>query len=279
MQQLGISNWGMPQIGFERFARFAAELGFAGVELTVLPAWSTRIEAIDRAATDRWRGLLGELGLALPAIAAHSPLLDVDEAALADSYGRLNRAIELARELCPENPPAINTTIGGSSGAWDAQRQQALERLGPLLDRARAAAVDIALEPHVGSALHTPEQTAWMLDQLGRQNLGVNFDYSHFLAQGIALGHSVDLLAADTVHTHLKGVKGRWPDHEFLVPGEDDYDYAEELWLMDAAGYAGFQTLEVSVMVQRRPGYDALESARLGHATLQRAFRAAGLKI
>ena len=277
MQRLGISNWGMPQVGFEPFVRFAAELGFAGVELTVLPAWSTRIEDVGPATVCAWRELLDELELDLPAIASHSPLLDVDAETLAASYDRLHRAIGLARELCPEDPPAINTTIGGSTGAWDSQRQLALDRLGPVLEAARTAAVDIALEPHVGSALHTPQQTAWVLDQLGRQNLGVNFDYSHFLAQSIDLKHSVDLLAGDTLHTHLKGVSGRWPDHEFLVPGEDDYDYAEELRLMEAAGYDGFQTLEVSVMVQRRPGYDPFESGRLGHATLQRAFSAAGL--
>ena len=224
-----------------------------------------------------WRDLISELDLELPAIASHSPLLEVDEEILQSGYRRLLGAIDLARELVPDRPPAINTTIGGSVGDWEGKRWLALDRLGPVLEAARTAGVDIALEPHVGSALHTPEQTVWVLDQLGRQNLGVNFDYSHFLAQDIDLQTSVELLAADTLHTHLKGVCGRWPDHEFLVPGEDDYDYAKELRLMEAAGYRGFQTLEVSVMVQRRPEYDAFESARLGHRTLQRAFQAAGL--
>lgn len=277
MQQLGISNWGMPQIGFEPFARFAHELGFAGIELTVLGNWSTRMEDITPVDVRTWRELISELGLELPAIASHSPLLEVDEETLQSGYRRLLGAIELAQELVPGRPPAINTTIGGSVGDWEGKRQQALDRLGPVLEAARSAGVDVALEPHVGSALHTPLQTAWVLEQLGRENLGVNFDYSHFLAQDIDLQESVDLLAGDTLHTHLKGVRGRWPDHEFLVPGEDEYDYAEELRLMQAAGYRGFQTLEVSVMVQRRPGYDPFESARLGHATLQRAFGAAGL--
>ena len=277
MQKLGISNWGMPQIEFESFARFAHEMGFAGIELTVLGNWLTRLEDITPEDVDRWRELISELGLELPAIASHSPLLEVDQETLQNGYRRLLGAIDLARELAPDNPPAINTTIGGSVGNWQGKRQLALERLGPVLEAARAANVDIALEPHVGSALHTPEQTVWVLEQLGRENLGVNFDFSHFLAQDINLQTSVDLLAADTLHTHLKGVSGRWPDHEFLVPGEDDYDYAEELMLMESAGYDGFQTLEVSVMVQKRPGYDPFESARLGHTTLQRAFRAAGL--
>ncbi|MDE2702651.1 MAG: sugar phosphate isomerase/epimerase [Chloroflexota bacterium] len=277
MQQLGVSNWGMPQIGFEPFARFAHELGFAGIELTVLGNWSTRLEDITPVDVRTWRELISELGLELPAIASHSPLLEVDEETLQSGYWRLLGAIELARELVPGRPPAINTTIGGSVGDWEGKRHQALDRLGPVLEAARSAGVDIALEPHVGSALHTPRQTAWVLEQLGRENLGVNFDYSHFLAQDIDLQESVDLLAGDTLHTHLKGVRGRWPDHEFLVPGEDEYDYAEELRLMQAAGYRGFQTLEVSVMVQRRSGYDPFESARLGHTTLARAFIEAGL--
>ncbi len=106
---------------------------------------------------------------------------------------------------------------------------------------------------------------------------GSDFDFSHFLAQGLPLDRAVELLGPDTIHTHLKGVRGRWPDHQFLVPGEDDYDYATELKLMAAAGYRGYQTLEVSVMVQARPDYDPFASARLGYAVLTRAFAAAGV--
>jgi sugar phosphate isomerase/epimerase len=43
---------------------------------------------------------------------------------------------------------------------------------------------------------------------------------------------------------------GRYPDHEYLVPGEGDFDYARYLAAMDTAGYSGCVTVEISVMVQ-----------------------------
>lgn len=275
--KLGLSNWGMPGVKFDAVCSFAASTGFAGVELTVLPAWATRIEDLDPTAVGKIATLLDDLGLGLPAIAAHSPLIGVDYRVLQAGCERIRKAIELSVALDRPSHPAINTTVGGDPGNWEDDRQKILERLGPLLESARSAGVAIALEPHVGSALHLPEQTAWVLDQLGRECLGVNFDFSHFLAQGLPLDRAVELLGPDTIHTHLKGVRGRWPDHQFLVPGEDDYDYATELKLMAAAGYRGYQTLEVSVMVQARPDYDPFASARLGYAVLTRAFAAAGV--
>ncbi len=275
--KLGLSNWGMPKIGFDDFVRFAARTGYCGIELTVLPNWSTRLSTLTPGVVSSCRGLLAELDLDLPAIAAHSPLLSDSRVRVTDSELRLRRAIDLALEFDPIDPPAINTTVGGAPGDWENDRAKVLDRLGPLVEYARAAKVAIALEPHVGSTLHTPQQAVWVLGELGTEGLGVNFDYSHFLAQGIAVAEAVNQLAPHTLHTHLKGVAGRWPDHKFLVPGEDDYDYAGELALMDAAGYCGYQTLEVSFMVQDRPAYDPFESARLGYQTIAAAFTQAGL--
>ena len=62
-------------------------------------------------------------------------------------------------------------------------------------------------------------------------------------------------------------------------PGEGDFDYARYLTAMDAAGYDGCITVEISVMVQRRPGYDPAEVARRSFATLTAAERAVGVAL
>jgi sugar phosphate isomerase/epimerase len=67
------------------------------------------------------------------------------------------------------------------------------------------------------------------------------------------------------------------PDYEFLIPGEGDFDYVRYLREMEKAGYRGYITVEVSVMVQRRPGYDARAAATLSYETLSRAFRESGV--
>jgi len=46
---------------------------------------------------------------------------------------------------------------------------------------------------------------------------------------------------------------------------------------MQAAGYNGFITAEVSVMVQRRPNYDPFFHAQLAYWTLRKAFYVAGI--
>ena len=46
---------------------------------------------------------------------------------------------------------------------------------------------------------------------------------------------------------------------------------------MQAHGYSGFITAEVSVMVQRRESYDPLAAATLSYQTLSRAFVEAGI--
>src|SRR5215216_6774995 len=86
-------------------------------------------------------------------------------------------------------------------------------------------------------------------------------------------------LAPFAVHTHVKDQRGRAPDYEFLVPGEDDFDYGRYLAAMEQAGYQGFITVEISKQVQTRPDYDAAATAARSFATLVAAAEQAGLTL
>jgi len=85
----------------------------------------------------------------------------------------------------------------------------------------------------------------------------------------------VPILAPVAVHTHVKDERGRVPDFQFLIPGEGEFDYARYLRAMRAAGYDGYITVEVSMMVQRRPDYDPLAAASQSYAVLAAAFHKA----
>jgi sugar phosphate isomerase/epimerase len=76
----------------------------------------------------------------------------------------------------------------------------------------------------------------------------------------------------------VKDQKGRLPNHEFLIPGEGEFDYVSYLKAVQSAGYDGFVTVEVSVMVQRRPDYDPFAAAELSYKTLSQAFEKAGIE-
>jgi sugar phosphate isomerase/epimerase len=89
---------------------------------------------------------------------------------------------------------------------------------------------------------------------------------------------SVAMLAPLSLHTHVKDERGIAPDHAFLIPGEGEMDYPRYLTLMRDAGYDGHIVVEISLMVQARPDYDALAAATQSYDVLSRAFETAGIE-
>ena len=276
--KLGYSTWGMPKVPVDEALAHLAGLGFDGVELTVIPGYTTELSKLDAVERSRIRQLLQKHRLMLPAIAAHSSLLSNDKETHAANMARLKGAVDLAVEWAQGDIiPAIDTTPGGKPAEWDAVRDLLVERTRELVEYAQARNVTIAMEPHVGAVIDTPEKVLQLLALVDSPYLKVNFDISHFNIQGLAIEETVAALAPYTVHTHVKDERGLVPDFEFLIPGEGDFDYVTYLKAMQAHGYDGFISVEISIMVQRRPDYDPLAAATLSYETLSRAFIEAGI--
>ncbi len=276
--QIGYSTWGMPEVTIDDALGHLAGLGFTGVEPTVIPGWSTELDTLDDGERRRIRALFDDHGLDMPAVAGHRSLL-AEGAEHDENWRRLTGAVDLCAGWAPAGgaPPSLDTTLGGRPDDWEPRRDFIVERVGQLVEYGAAAGVVIALEPHVGSALDTPERTVWLLQQIDSEFLKLNFDISHFEVLGLPTDQTVAALAPHSVHTHVKDQRGRSPAHEFLIPGEGPFDFAAYLRAMDGAGYRGYITAEVSMMVQRRPGYDPLAAADFTYRTLDKAFREAGL--
>ena len=145
------------------------------------------------------------------------------------------------------------------------------------MDYCAAREVVLAIEPHVGDGLSTPERSLWLIEEVNSPNLKLNFDISHFEIQGMPTAEVVQLLAPHSVHTHVKDQRGLVPDFEFLIPGEGPFDFVRYLKLMRQVGYSGYITAEVSMQVQGRPDYDPMAAAELTYRTLDAAFREAGI--
>lgn len=276
--KLGYSTWGMPTVPVDVAIRHVSRLGFDGIELTVIPGYTAELNTLDSAKRAEINRLLKETGLALPAVAAHRSLLAIDPDAHAENMARLKGAVDLAVDLALDGqPPAVNTTPGGQPDEWETHKRLLIERTGELVEYARLRGVTIAMEPHVGAIIDTPAKMLDLLDLVGSPNLKVNFDISHFNIVGMSIEETVSALAPVSVHTHVKDERGLVPDFEFLIPGEGEFDYVTYLQAMRSHGYDGFITVEVSVMVQRRPHYDPLVAAAQSHAVLSRAFTEAGI--
>ncbi len=277
--RLGYSTWGMPTVPADRAIAELARIGFDSTELTVIPGWSSELDTLDAAERKRLRGLLDSHGLRLAAIAGHRSLLATDPAEHRENLRRLHGAIDLAVDLAgAEGVPSLDTTAGAAPGQWEQVKDRLVDELGRLCDYAAARGVLVGIEPHVNSSLNQPATVLWLLEQVRRPNLRVAFDISHFNVQGIPIEVSVPALAPHSCFTHVKDERGVVPNFEFLIPGEGEFDYVRYLKAMRAAGYEEDICVEVSIMVQRRPGYDPIVAAEQSYATLARAFEQAGIE-
>ena len=167
----------------------------------------------------------------------------------------------------------------GTPETYAADRAALAERFGELAQHAARTGGVLALEPHVGQAMDQPEKVVWLMQAVDSPHFRLNLDNSHFEVMGRDMDEYVPMLVPYAVHTDLKDQRGRSPAHEFLVPGEGDFDYARYLRALQAAGYDRYLTVEISVMVQRRPDYDPAEVATRSFRTVVDAAREASVPL
>jgi sugar phosphate isomerase/epimerase len=276
--KLGYCTWGMPTVPADTFIPFLAQLGYDGVELTVKPGYTTELSTLDAAERRRIARMLKDYHLELPALAGHTPMIERDPDIAERNWAQLAGTVDLALDWALDGtPPAIDTTIGGKSSQWDELRSLMVERVGELVRYGEQRGVVIAIEPHVDDMLDSVGRVLDLLDAIRSPFLKLNFDISHFNVQSVPYQESVAALAPHTVHTHVKSERGRAPHHEFLIPGEAEFDWVGYLHAMREHGYDDYITAEVAIMVQRRPGYDPLAAAEQTYQTLARAFDQAGI--
>lgn len=275
---LSYSTWGMPTVPIETAVAHCAALGFDGLELTVIPGWTTDAAKLEPAARRRIRKLYDDHELLLCGLSGNVKLLAVDPDEDQDVMARFRSYLDLAAELQrPGERLIVTTTSGGTAEDWETTKDELVQRLGSLTDHAERAGVGVGIEPHVGAALRRPEQALWLIQQVNSPALTIHFDISHFNVQGMDMETVVAQLAPHSLHTHVKDERGLAPDHEFLIPGEGEMDYPLYLRAMNRAGYTGHIVVEISIMVQARPNYDPLAAATTSYRVLSRAFDKAGI--
>jgi sugar phosphate isomerase/epimerase len=226
------------------------------------------------------RSQLDAAGLSLTAIAGHVNLLEPDPELLRHNMDRLRAGLDLAGDLAgPQGPPPLVSMGQGKPETYATDRTLLAERFGELARHAASVGGTLALEPHVGQAMDQPEKIVWLMQTVGSPHFRLNLDNSHFEVMGRDMDEYLPQLLPYAVHTDLKDQRGRSPTHEFLVPGEGDFSYPRYLQALQAGGYTGYLTVEISVMVQRRPDYDPAEVAARSLRTLVAAAHTAGVPL
>ncbi len=272
--KLGYSTWGMPTVPIETAIAHLAGLGFDAVEICVLPRFTTAVDTLDAAERQRIAGLIAQSGLTLSAVNYYTSLLEPDEAIYARDRAQIEKAVDLAVEW---GAPVVVSGVGGHPGDWPQHAERVVDRAAALGEYAAARGITIALEHHVGAAIEWPDEMVDFMQRVNSPAIRTNFDISHFNVVGVPIAESVEKLMPFAAHTHVKDERGRSPNHEYLIPGEGEFDYVTYLKAMDAHGYTGAVSTEISMMVQRRPEYDALATATESYRVLAAAFERAGI--
>src|SRR5262245_49716786 len=119
--QLSYSTWGMPTVPIKTAVAHCAALGFDGLELTVIPGWTTDAANLDAAARKHIRALYDQYQLELCGLSGNSRILADDPSERDDAIARFQSYLELAAELQrPGERLTVSTTSGGDGGEWEA---------------------------------------------------------------------------------------------------------------------------------------------------------------
>jgi sugar phosphate isomerase/epimerase len=221
-------------------------------------------------------------GLEISALSCHGNPLHPDAAFAKRSHETFRRTLELANELgvgtvvgfsgCPGDGPTA-AQPNWVTCAWPPEYLEVLEwqwteRAIPYWTEearvAREAGVRVALEPHPGFLVYNPE-TALRLREAAGPEIGVNFDPSHFVWQGIDPLLAIRELgnAGAIFHVHAKDVYVD-PHNRARNGVLDTKHYArfgERSWSFRSVGYGqGEQFWRDFVSALRMVGYDGVLS-------------------
>lgn len=271
---LGFSLYGMKSLPLDQALRVCAEIGYSHVEFSLNAGYPTEPALFGADARRAASVQLQALKLELPCLMVLMNLT-ADEATHAKSLELIGVAGSLGKELVNENPPILETVLGGQPAKWESQKFGMLSQLQDWAAVAEKAGTVIAIKAHVGSAVNSPERLLWLLEEVKSPAIRAAYDFSHFELQGIDLEESLRLLLPRTKFIHVKDSQGDAGKFRFLLPGEGRTDYVRYFSLLQSLGYAGPVCVEVSGQVFSQPGYDAITAAKSCWTVLSGALQKA----
>ena len=278
--RIAYCSWSATDWDFDECLPAIAKIGYTGVELAVNARFKSDLYTFDATRRARLRELLAQYNLALVAVGGQTPLLVEDPEKHAVNLKRLRDSIDLAADLRQEGrTPIMVSLLGGHEDDWGRLKNMIVDRVSELGEHAASREVIFAAEMHCGMAMDIPRKAVWMVEQVNSPWVKLNFDMSHCEIAAIPMEECIPQMVPHSVFTHVKDQKGIYPYHEFLTPGSGPFDMVKYVKLLHESGYTGFIGMEVSVAVQRQPGYDPLVDANLGYWAIRHGFCMSGAAL
>lgn len=269
---LGFSLYGMKSLPLAESLTQCAAIGYQCVELPLLATWPADSATFSAAAKKDFRVGLAKHRLRLSALMENLPILG-DETKHKQNLERLKAAAELAHELSPEDPPLVETVLGGKPAEWEESKKKIVDRLADWMRVMSDAKVRLAIKAHISNAIQQPDQLQWVLEQAASPWLVAAYDYSHFELQKLSLDESLRPFQGRTHFVHVKDAVGEAGKFQFVLPGEGKTKYDELFAALAKMPYRGDILVEVSGQVHSKPGYDPVAAAKKSFAALAPAMK------
>lgn len=255
--------------------KLAAATGYDGVQIAMMPGWSTDPAKLSREARIEIRTQLRDLGLALPAVMDSLPLVPEKREY---NLNRIRLAVELAHDLSPDRLPCLDTVLGLKTADWESQRERMAEEVRAWAEIAAPAKMTLGIKLHADQAMDTAEKSLWMLRRIASPHVRLIYDYSHLYLAGADLAASLKQLIPHTAYISVKDSRRVGERHEYLLPGDGGFEYVPYFRVLKELGYAGFVGVEVSSQIHGKPGYDPVKTTQLCYSRMAAALRDAGLR-
>lgn len=271
---LSVGNYGMQSFKVEEAIGAIAKVGFDGLELTMMEGWDSAPKHLSGERRQSVRRTIRDEGLVLNSLMEDLTPSSVDSEHQ-KTLDRLKQAAELAHDLAPARHPVIQTVLGG--GNWNEKKNLYRDRVGDWLRVNQSAQTILAIKPHRRGAMSQPADAAWIITELGNSPwLKMVYDYSHYAFRDLSIEETIKTAAPLTVQVAVKDAVMRGKEIEFALPGEaNTIDYVEILNRFAEAGYQNDVCCEVSSLVFRREGYDAVAALKASYSKINQAFESA----
>jgi sugar phosphate isomerase/epimerase len=255
------------------------DIGYAALELNVGDDWPTAPQRFDGDARQALRDLYAQVGFPSPVLMNLINLCAVDEDRAAKEAS-LAATCQMAADLHlgDDSRRVVTTTLGHQGGAtWEASRERVAEALRPYARIAADHDVVLAIEPHAGQEMDTPDKAVWLVEQLDDPAVRLNFDHSHFQVLGIDLAYAAQRCAEWSVHIHIKDGRLEEGQVRYRLPGEGTLDMAAFFRTVAQHGPHVPVTAEVTGQIWKREDYDPWATAQRCYDLMRAGLDKAGV--
>ena len=237
----------------ESVVEFAKKTGFGALEVAAGPG----SKHLDPAAFDaaKVKSLLSKAGLRISSLAYYVNLLDPDGQRRRDLAAQMRAVIDAAAAL---DVDVVCTLAGMPMPGKD--RMATIEEdfpgvVRPLTEYAGERGVKIAFENWFATNIQNLAHWERVFEVVPAPNLGLNFDPSHLLWQGIDYLEAVDRFRDRIFHTHAKDTEikehvlrrvgnqaGGW--WRYCIPGYGEVNWPVYIARLRQVGYNGVLSIE-----------------------------------